>query len=129
MFIRLAIVFLTLCGKSLYTKAHTTRPYPTKFPSNTSNAYKTSQTLGTAVASLTPVGYYTDKLTGYSFFSSTPRLYNTHDCTKTNHPPRVHYTTRHRSSATRINTKLRVFHVPTTLLPQIICCYIMSKHQ
>jgi len=37
MFVGLAIVLLTLRGKS-YSVAHTTRPYPTKFPSNTFNA-------------------------------------------------------------------------------------------
>lgn len=90
---------------------HTTRPYPAKIPSNTSNAQKTSQTLGMAVASLTHVKYYTDRLTGFACFSWTPCSYNTHACTKTNHPARVQYTK-------RINSQLHVLHsahVPTTV--------------
>jgi len=69
MLIHFAIVFLTLRGKSFYTEAHTTRPFPTKFPSNTSKCIANLPTLGMAVASLTRVRYYTYRLTDFACFS------------------------------------------------------------
>jgi hypothetical protein len=86
--------------------------------------YKTSQTLGMAVASLTHVRYYTDRLTGFACFSWKPCSYNTHDYTKTNHPPRVHYTKRIYSKLFALHSA----HVPTTVHGRSVVkrCYTSS---